>query len=128
MKKIILDTNFLLIPSQFGVDIFSEIKRIMDEEYELCIVDSTLDELDKLQITESGSDKKAAKLAKDLIKAKSIKVLKTEKNLNTDKLIVNLAKNPDFIVATQDKELKGILKGNKVPLIILRAKKHLQLI
>ena len=42
--KIILDTNFLMIPSMFKVDIFSEIERICDFKYELCIVDKTLDE------------------------------------------------------------------------------------
>ncbi|MBW2991754.1 hypothetical protein KY345_00870 [Candidatus Woesearchaeota archaeon] len=30
MRKIILDTNFLLIPGQFKIDIFSEIRRICD--------------------------------------------------------------------------------------------------
>ena len=45
MKKIILDTNFLLIPAQFNVDIFSEIERICDFQYQLCIVDKTLSEL-----------------------------------------------------------------------------------
>ena len=128
MKNIILDTNFLLIPAQFSVDIFSEIKRIMDEEYELCIVDSTIDELNKLRKNASGRDKRAASLALQLIKAKNIRHLKTEKNLNTDKLIVELAKSPDYVVATQDAALKRVLKQNGVKIIILRQKKHLELV
>ena len=127
MKKIILDTNFLLIPAQFRVDIFEEIRQLMQEPYELYVVDATLDELDKLQFDASGRDKSAAALAKQLIGKKGVKTLKTEKHLNTDKLIVELAKSPDYLVATQDKELKGILKENNVQLIVLRQKKHLKL-
>lgn len=128
MKHIILDTNFLLIPAQFGVDIFTEIDRMMEEPYTLCIVDSTLDELEKLQKTQSGRDKAAANLAVQLLEAKKVKTLKTEKNLNTDNQIVNLAKSPDFVVATQDQGLKRLLKQNNVKLIVLRGKSHLELI
>lgn len=128
MKHIIIDTNFLLIPAQFKVDIFSEIDRIIEEPYELCIVDKTIDELEKLRTTESGRDKRAAGLALQLIKAKGIRHLKTEKNLNTDKLIVELAKSPDFVVATQDMALKRVLKKNNTKIIILRQKKYLKLV
>lgn len=127
MKKIILDTNFLLIPAQFGVDIFSAIDEIMEEPYRLCIVDSTLDELGKIVETASGRDKAAANLALKLTKAKQVVTLKTEKNLNTDKLIVELAKSPDYIVATQDRGLKAILKQNNTQVIVLRQKKFLKL-
>jgi rRNA-processing protein FCF1 len=125
MKKVILDTNFLLIPGQFHVDIFEDIAHIMTEPYELCIIDMSLDELNGLTEKGSGKDKAAAKLGLDLLKAKDVKVLKTEKNLNTDKMIVETAKSPDFIVATQDQALKQELKQNNVQIIVLRQKKHL---
>ncbi len=128
MKHIILDTNFLMIPMQFKVDIFTEIERIMKEPYELCIVDKTIDELNKLKKTESGKDKLAASVALKLIEVKKIKHLKTEKNLNTDNLITELAKSPDFIVGTQDKALKRILEQNNVQLLVLRQKKYLKLV
>ncbi len=125
MKYIILDTNFLLIPAQFNVDIFTEIDRLVQEPYELCIIDSTIDELNSLTEKESGKDKRAAVLALQMLEKKKVKHLKTEKHLNTDKLIVERAKSPDFMVATQDKELKRILKENNVQLIVLRQKSHL---
>ncbi|HII72781.1 TPA: hypothetical protein HA265_08550, partial [Candidatus Woesearchaeota archaeon] len=84
--------------------------------------------LDKLQETEKGADKKAAKMGRRLLEAKNVRVLKTEKNLNTDNQIVNLAKSPDFVVATQDQGLKRLLKQNNVKLIVLRGKSHLELI
>ena len=45
MIQVILDTNFLLIPSQFGVDVFSEIERLVHERHEVCVLDKSLDEL-----------------------------------------------------------------------------------
>lgn len=128
MLKIILDTNFLLIPAQFGVDIFSEIERIIDLPYELCIVDSTLDELEKIKKTASGKDKRAAALALQLVAKKGIRPLKTEKNLNTDKLIVELSKSLNCVVATQDMTLKRILKQKNTKLIVLRQKRFLKVI
>ena len=100
----------------------------MLEPYELCVLDMTIDELEKLKKSASGKDKRASGLALQLIKAKGVKHLKTEKNLNTDKMIVELAKSPDYIVATQDMALKRILKQNNTKLLVLRQKKHLKLI
>ena len=45
MKKIIFDTNFALVPAQLKVDIFSEIVRIMDEKYEICVLKETISEM-----------------------------------------------------------------------------------
>ncbi len=132
MKKVLLDTNFLLIPAQFGVDIFSEIDRVMDDAYELVTIDAVVDELDKLATQGTaggkGADKKAAKVGRALLEVKKVRVLKTEKHLNADKLIVQQSKSPDFIVATQDQELKRLLKENNTKLIVLRGKNHLELI
>ena len=48
MKQVVLDTNFLLIPYTLKVDIFSEIKEIMDLPYEICLLDESLNELNKI--------------------------------------------------------------------------------
>jgi rRNA-processing protein FCF1 len=131
MKKVLLDTNFLFIPMQFKVDIFSEIERLMRVPYELCMIDMSLDELESLTTRGSGKDKTAAKLGLALVKSKNIKILdtgRTEKHLNTDKMIVEVAKSPDFVVATQDKALKRDLKENNVPVIVLRQKRYLVIV
>ena len=54
MKKIILDTNFLLIPSQFNVDIFTEIDRICLFKYKLCVLDETINELNSIIEKQKG--------------------------------------------------------------------------
>ena len=121
-KKILLDTNFVMIPAQFKVDIYSEIERICDFPYELYILDKTLNELDNILKTQKGKEKAAARLAKAILEAKKPKVLKTTSKDYVDSIILGLE---GFIVATQDKELRLNLKKKGVQTIVLRQKKHL---
>ncbi len=121
MKKILVDTNFLLVPFQFKVDIFKEIDRIIDEKYEVFIIDKTIDELEKLIKGGKEKERKAARMALQLIKKFNIKIINTQGD-NVDDIIVKL-KDKDTIVATMDKELKKRLKGD---VIVLRQKKYLK--
>ena len=134
MKKIILDTNFLLIPFQFNVDIFEELDKLIADKLELCIVDKTFYELQNIMQKNEASfkDRSAAKMADKLIRSKidsgKVVVLKTEKNLNVDQLILNLLKQGEFIVATQDKALKQKISLLKARLVVLRQKRYLELV
>ena len=118
MKEIILDTNFLLIPGQFKVDIFSEIDRVCPFSYDLYVLDKSINELERIM----GKDKPAAKLALSLIKAKKLKILKTSEKKSVDDLILGMN---DVIVATLDKELIRRLKEKGTKIIRLRQKKYL---
>lgn len=125
MKKILLDTNFLLIPYQFRVDIFTQIDKIATFEYELFILDKSLEELKKIVSDQKGKNKDAAKIALKLIAIKNIGVIKTKGSGRTDDIILNIASKDDFIVATQDKDLKRRLINQDISVIILRQKKRL---
>jgi len=125
MREILLDTNFLLIPYQFKVDIFTQINKIATFKYGLFILDKTLEELKKIVSEQKGKDKDAAKIALKLIALKNIEVIKTKSNEKTDDIILELSSKEDFIVATQDKELKAKLKQKNVPLMVLRQKKKI---
>lgn len=120
-----MDTNFLLIPAQFKIDIFSEIERIMQHPYEIFILDKSVDELNKIIKEQKGKDKDAAKLALQLIYGK-VNILKTDEGL-VDDLIVDLADNNTF-VCTQDVELKKRLKEKKASIISMKQKKFISII
>ena len=79
IAKILLDTNFLLIPGQFKVDIFSEIERICTFNFELCVLDVTIEELENIARKQVGRDKAAALLAMKLLKAKRVEVIDSGK-------------------------------------------------
>jgi len=124
MKKIILDTNFLLMPYQFNVDIFAEIHRICDFKYQLYIIDRTIDELESIAEKKRGKDKFAAMLGLLLLKHKKVKKIKTKGKKHVDDIILAKAEK-DWIVATQDGALKRQLKKNGIAHIVLRQKRRL---
>jgi len=124
-KKVIIDTNFLLIPGQFMVDIFTELERVMQEPFELCIVEKSLDELNKLTLVGKEKDRFAAKLAVVLIGQKNLKRLPSSKGYNSvDDIIVSYA-DKDTFVATEDRILRKRLKEKRSGIIGLRQGKYL---
>ena len=129
---ILIDTNFLLIPAQFGVDIFSEIDRLCHVPYELRVYAGTILELEKIARTASGRDKAAARLGRQLLSAKKVKIIKPrpaaiETLLNTDRFIVDFAARNKCIVATLDRELQKVLLEKGIRCIVLRGKDHLEM-
>ena len=112
MKKIILDTDFLLHNLNKGINFLVEIDRICDFKYEICVLDKTLDEI---------RGKKGEKLALQFIN-KKFKIIKTLKNKSVDELLLDM---DDIIVATHDRELKERLKNRKIPVIHQRSGKNL---
>lgn len=136
-KIILLDTNFLLIPGQFGVDIFAELDRICQFKYEVCVLDATMEELSDIVAdrTASAKDRKAARLGLQLLKVKGVKVASPKRKVfkSADKAILDfvsaagLSAGKSVIVSTQDKLLRDRLRAKGVQVIVLRQKRYLQL-
>ena len=126
MKKVILDTDFLVHCATVKVDYIEELKRILDFNYKVFIIDKTLDELDNIIENQKGKAKADAKLAKAILKANKILKIKTKKDRIVDDLILGVA-DKDTVVATMDADLKRRLKQKSVPIIVIRQKKYLKL-
>lgn len=135
MKRVILDTNMLLVPGQFKVDIFSELERVLDDSYEIVILEGTLVELERIAQTASGEDKRAARLAQMLLeherkkpRAGKCKGLKTvpSSNPHVDDAILEIAED-DCFVATNDQALKRRLLEKGVRVVYLKQRQHLAL-
>ena len=126
MKRIIIDTNFFLIPIQFHVDIFSEFHRLFNFEYRLCIFEETINELKHIMETQKQKHRKAAQFGLKLIKLKNIHIIKSEKK-DVDTLILENAAKDD-VVATVDLALKRELIKKQIPVVFLRKKQFLELV
>jgi len=135
MTRVILDTNMLLVPGQFKVDVFTEIDRIMEEPYELVILDGSLEELKKLAAG-SGDDARSAKLGQLLIdhqekrdfaantQCKGLKILGSSVGSHVDDAILKIAED-DTLVATNDGDLKRRLLEQGVRVIYLKQQQYL---
>lgn len=126
MKKIFLDTNFLMYSYQFNIDIFEEINRIIEESYEICILDNIIDELNRIITEQKGKDKYSAKFALSLIKKKDIQIIASDKTSKVDDILASLGEDPDNIIATQDIGLKRRLRNKKI--ITIRQRNHLVIV
>lgn len=120
---VILDTNFLMIPGLHGVDIFRELDRIIDKKYEIVVPEVVLGELKNLEEEGNSSERKAASLALDL--ASEAREIPSE--MPADEEILRLARENRGVVGTNDSELRERLREEKIPVIFLRQKSHLDI-
>lgn len=119
--KVIIDTNGLMIPGQFGVDIFSELKRLGFDSY--LVAGASVRELEKISSQGRGKDRTAAKIALSLLERCTI----IEKNGTADDIIADMAVDMNAAVLTNDIELKKRLCSKGVTIVHLREKTHLSI-
>ena len=123
--KVILDTNFVMIPGEIGIDVFTEVSQLVDVPHKVCVMKGTENEL--MGIVTSFKNKKEgfnAKLAYVMLKQKKIKILNHSEG-HVDDAIHSYAIENNAIVCTQDKELRARLKQKGIKIIGLRQKKYL---
>jgi len=125
--KVILDSNFLFVPSQFHLDIFEELANLLNQRFEPIILSSTQNELQGLAESSSPKRQKQAQLALRL--AEKCRAVPAEKGLREtyDDVIVRVAAAWKSPVATNDRELRIRLRNLGVPVIFLRQKHRLEL-
>src|SRR3989344_8699311 len=120
MNTIILDTNILMAIPQFKIDIFTELRRICDFQYQITILDRTIKELESIKSHQKGKDKLAASIALQLIKHNNLNITPTTEKKPVDDILADFSHNGS-IIATQDMLLK---KKLKTPYITLRKKEY----
>lgn len=119
MKRLILDTNAVMAIVEFKLDLFSELERQLDFNYQLAVLQGTVSELQKIQNEQRGKFSRGAKLVLAILKAKKVKVLEQEGNV--DDALAELSKHGDLIL-TQDFELKKRLTK---PYLTIRQKRKI---
>ena len=117
MKKVLIDTNMLLAAVQFHVDVYDQISA------EFYTLESCWQELEKIskKKTRAGLQARAAMI---LAKTKNVKKIPAKKE-NVDEALIVAAKEDNYIVATNDRELIKALKSLNIRVLRLRQKKHL---
>ncbi|WP_297551214.1 PIN domain-containing protein [Thermococcus sp.] len=125
---VVPDTNFLLVPGQFGVDIISELNRILDVKFRIVIPNVVLDELDVIERKTRGKDLLAVRMAKKLAERfETVEIGRFGEKPIDDQIYEFAVGNERVIVCTNDKGLKKRLREKGVPVVYLRSKKILEL-
>jgi rRNA-processing protein FCF1 len=112
-KAIILDANALLMPFQFRLNLDHELKRLFGE-IPIFVPSSVLGEL-------ANTTDKNGRAA--LALARKYSIVETE--LRGDDAVLTLAVERSAAVVTNDRELIGRLKKQRVQVVRLRAERYL---
>jgi rRNA-processing protein FCF1 len=123
---VILDSNFLFIPSQFNLDIFTELMRVLNRNFTPVVLSSTIKELKLIQQKASMKEKKQATLALGLASKSQQVDIKKGTSESPDDIILRVAKEHGWCVATNDKALRRRLRENNIAVIFLRQQSHLE--
>ena len=129
MKKIVVDTNFLLMPYEYGIDLPGELMRIVHGPITLIISSGTKNELETL----AGRNGRRATAARfvlqnlPLIKSKFPVEIEPSKGA-VDNWIINFARINGVTVATNDVPLRKKLLAMGVPVIAMKGKSKLDFV
>ncbi len=117
-----MDTNFLLVPYQFKLNIFINLEELIEGPHSFIIPSGVVRELKGLS-SGKGKEGAAARFALKLIAVE--KPEEIESNGNVDDWIVEYSKKNNVIVATNDRILRSRLKKNRVKVISLLSRSRM---
>jgi len=117
-----------MIPFKFNLPLFEEVERALNRSFSAIVLSPIVDELTVLVRTGTPKEKQAARLALKLAKAKcEILPFQLTPNETVDDLILRIATERGYAVATNDKELRKRLRTQTkrapkgIPVLYLRA-------
>jgi rRNA-processing protein FCF1 len=119
--KALLDTNFLMVPGEFNVDVLSDLLNLGYSE--VYTIDLVVIELEKLSVG-GGKKARSARIGLKFVSDGGIVVLKAEESYADDE-IVRLAKTKKYVACTQDKGLINKLRRENLRYVTLHHKKYL---
>ena len=126
--KIILDSNALFVPLQFNIDIFEDLKKLLNRNFELVLLSPIRLELERIATEGSSSMRKNAAFALSLAeRCKPMHIGHRTTATSTDDLIVQAASKYKYPVFTNDRQLRNRLRDINVPVIYVRQKSRLEI-
>jgi len=125
--KVILDSNALFVPLQFKIDIFEELKQLLNRNVEFVLLSTVKNELELLVAKDSPKISHEAIFALKLAKKCKLVPIENDEKLTADDAIVKVAKSWNSPVFTNDRQLKKKLRDISVPVIYVRQKSRLDI-
>ncbi|HJJ47071.1 MAG TPA: nucleotide-binding protein [Methanocorpusculum sp.] len=123
--NVVLDTNALMMPAQFGVDLFGCLTELLGS-YNALVPPEVVAELRGLSIGK-GENQAAARFG--LIVADRCELLpEWGEDIPVDDKVVKNAREFNAVVVTNDKKLRKKLLDERIPVVILRSRCKLDLI
>ncbi len=124
---VVVDTNFLLVPAQFGIDIFEEAERVLERRIEMIVIPAVVREVTRgLREAPSTTVKRHFRIAQGLLSRCTL-ITHEPPGSTTDEQVLNLARSTGGVLATNDRALRVRARHHGVPVLYMRSRKHLAL-
>lgn len=120
-QKVVLDTNFFLLPYQNKMDIFRLIDRVLDSPHSYVVSSSIVRELERIA-KNRGKMGAAARLGLKIMELQKSKIEVLETRQPADSWIMDYAEKNKSVVCTNDKQLKNKLKQKGIMVITTKGK------
>jgi rRNA-processing protein FCF1 len=125
--KVILDSNAFFTPLQFKVDIFEELKTLLNRRFEPILLPQVRQELERLSKQGATQMRKNAAFALKLTEKCEVVTTDETGTDNVDDVIIMVASKGGCAVFTNDRQLKKKLRDINVPVIYVRQKSRLSI-
>ncbi len=122
--RVLLDTNALLMPAQFGIDLFDELMGLFGD-FEPITLEEVVGELSGLA---RGRGRDAAAARVGLAMARHSKVVPSGSTAErVDDRVIEYARREGCTVVTNDRELRNALLGEGINVVSMRRERTLEL-
>ena len=118
-----MDTNALMMPYQFGINLEKELTRLLGV-CRIIVPVTVVEEMERLA-EKGGKVGRAAQLGLSIIKKRGFRLMETENR--GDDGVIETALKMEAAIVTNDKELKKKAKELQLPIIYLREGEKLEL-
>ncbi|WP_292490428.1 PIN domain-containing protein [Methanoculleus sp. 10] len=123
--RVLLDTNALLMPAQFGVDLYDELLALFGD-FEPITLEEVVGELSGLA-RGRGRDAAAARVGLALVRRSTV-VPSGSTAEGVDNRVIEYARREGCTVVTNDRELRNALLREGVDVVSMRRQKTLELL
>jgi rRNA-processing protein FCF1 len=124
--RVLLDANALMMPAQFSIDLFDELRQLVGA-FEPLVLDNVTRELASIS---SGRGRDAAAARYGLNVAEGCMTVKAPgpAHSTVDDQVIRYARETGCLVVTNDRRLREILLAQGTGVISMRKQKRLELI
>ena len=125
---VVLDTNFIVMPAQFGMDIFTETQNTLERSVNFVILTSVISEIETLAEKSSKTEKRWFRIAMDFVeRCQIIDYQPSKSSLTVDEQLLEYLSETGYILATNDRKLKYSARKMGISVLMLRGKKRLMI-
>ena len=125
-QVVLFDTNFLLIPVRFHVDIYSETINALNEPVEFTVPSTVMDEIKALKQRSKPKFVKELSLAEKIAEKCRVIPVTLGEDETVDDSILRVASLNGYVVGTTDAELRRRLRLKGLRVLVLRQRQYIE--